>query len=551
MHMEPDNFGFVELVDIRTKQAFPLHRFPYRIGRSPDCDCVLTHPSVSRLHAEIVLKNGSYILHDNGSRQGTYVNGDQVDTYTLSPDDQLQLGSSMESPVLTFTSRAQGRPLNNDLLKSIQQLNAAPTDIEKLRYFLEASRELNSSEKVANILLSLLRTALPLAQMERGYVFLSDPDGTLQFTAGVDCDGRLLKETATVSRTVIGRAAKGKGQFLLTDNLGFDDAELPQSIVAHSIRSVICIPLRETRVTSGISNESQKPLFGLLYLDSRYNPDGFSQTDHELLATIAREAAMLVENLQVAAIEEKQRLYAQELQIAAGIQLGLMALHSSTFSFAKVSAHCEPCSAIGGDFVEIVPTPRAVAAALVDVSGKGVSAAILAATLQGMLYTQLQSSTPLDLVAAAANRYLCMKSVGKYATMLLLRLHADGKLEYVNCGHVQPRVCASERVIVLDASNLPVGLMPDATYESATFQMQPGWRLFAVTDGFTEAENAQGSAFGEERLEDAARCVEIQSAIQQMLDFCAAHPPTDDCTALQLVFNGEVSGPVDGTSPQS
>src|SRR5207253_10004306 len=137
--------------------------------------------------------------------------------------------------------------------------------------------------------------------------------------------------------------------------------------------------------------------------------------------------------------EEAGRRYQQELSIAAAIQQGLMAVTIPEVPFARLSGRNLSCKEIGGDFFDAVNTPTGLAVVLADVSGKGVSAALLASTLQGMIYSQLIAGMPLKEIVAAANRFFTHKLVGeKYATMLLVRLRRDGDLEYVNCGHVPP-----------------------------------------------------------------------------------------------------------------
>ncbi len=96
----------------------------------------------------------------------------------------------------------------------------------------------------------------------------------------------------------------------------------------------------------------------------------------------------------------------------------------------------------GCDFFDVVADKGMLNLALVEVSGKGISAAFLASTLQGMLYVPLQAQQELPAIAPAVNRYLCRKNIGKYATMLLPRLQEDGSLEYLNCGQIHPRVCS-------------------------------------------------------------------------------------------------------------
>jgi len=142
---------------------------------------------------------------------------------------------------------------------------------------------------------------------------------------------------------------------------------------------------------------------------------------------------------------------------------------------------------------------------LADVSGKGVSAALLASTLQGMIYSHLSSGMPLLDVVNAVNHFFTEKLVGeKYATVLLARLRRDGDLEYVNCGHVQPLLVCGGEVMRPPHGNVPVGLLADATFESARCQMKSGDRFILVTDGVTEAENAMGDFFEDFRLEAAA-----------------------------------------------
>jgi serine phosphatase RsbU (regulator of sigma subunit) len=256
------------------------------------------------------------------------------------------------------------------------------------------------------------------------------------------------------------------------------------------------------------------------------------------MRTIAREAAALVDNAQLAVIEDQARKHQEELQIAARIQQGLMAPQIPDFPFAGVQAHSIACSAVGGDFFDVISGVDTLNVALVDVSGKGISAAILASTLQGMLHVQLEAGQPLGAIAAATNRYLCQKAVGKYATMLLLRLHQDGTLEFLNCGHVKPRLCSDARVSLLEQSNVPVGLIEGAEYTAGNVTLPPGSRVILVSDGITEAEDAQGEPFGDERLDSASLCGDLPGVLQRMAEFCAGHPANDDCTIVQVTFTG-------------
>jgi len=533
----------MELVDGSSRRTVVIDRFPFVIGRSSECNLALPQSYVSRSHATITHDGTQFVLEDAQSRHGTFVNGKQVTSRTLQPGDRIQFGS-LDAPQLRLAAEDTKATTGPNILSQLQGISAQHSDLEKLRWFLEAARELNSAGQVDRVLASLLETTLALAKVERGYVFLTGASGALEMALGRDATGNVLTDAPTVSRTVMRQATRGTDQFIVTDTLTAE-GEVPESIVASSIHTIICIPLRRTRQTrhgESAEDTAGRQVFGALYLESRFQPGGFSDVDHDLMRTIAREAAALVDNAQLAAIEDQARKHQEELQIAARIQQGLMAVQIPAFPFAGVLGHSIACSAVGGDFFDVISGEDTLNVALVDVSGKGISAAILASTLQGMLHVQLEAGQPLDAIAAATNRYLCLKDVGKYATMLLLRLHQDGWLEYLNCGHVHPRLCSDAGVSRLDQSNVPVGLLDGAEYTVGNVTLRPGSRVILVSDGITEAEDAQGEFFGDERLDSASLCGDLPGVLQRMADFCAGHPANDDCTIVQVAFTGQASG---------
>jgi sigma-B regulation protein RsbU (phosphoserine phosphatase) len=87
-----------------------------------------------------------------------------------------------------------------------------------------------------------------------------------------------------------------------------------------------------------------------------------------------------------------------------------------------------------------------------------------------------------------------------------------------------------------------VGLLSGAEYTVGNVTLRPGSRVILVSDGITEAEDAQGEFFGEERLDSASLCGDLPGVLQQMADFCAGHPANDDCTIVQVAFTGPASG---------
>lgn len=529
------------LLDGAIETPGTISQSPYTIGRLPDRDLVLSHPFVSRKHAEILYENGAFWIHDCDSRHGTFVNGKRIDRQQLASNDAIHFGS-LDGPMLRFD--AQGGASNStirDLLGQIQAISSPNSDLEKLRWFLEAARKLNDVGAVDQILASLIETTLQLTKVERGYVFLKNEAGDLKLAVGRSSSGECLVDDLTLSHTAIMQATRTAGEYMVTDTLTAESGARTDSMVAQSIRTVICIPLRRRRSEAarkpGESDAVAQEILGVLYLDSRLNPGKLTQVDNDLLKTIATEAAALIENAQLAIAEEHARRYREELNIAASIQQNLMTVKIPALPFARVSARSIPCKEIGGDFFDVVADNESISLVLADVSGKGVSAAILASTLQGLIYSQLLASQPLQSIAEVANRYICAKDVGKYATMVILKLSRFGVLDYINCGHIHPLLCGPAGTHRLKSSNLPVGLIEEAEFRGATVHIQTGSRVLLVTDGVTEAENGSGEFFGDLRLEQAAGChVNLEELFERVQEFCGAVPANDDCTMLQVDF---------------
>ena len=197
-----------------------------------------------------------------------------------------------------------------------------------------------------------------------------------------------------------------------------------------------------------------------------------------------------------------------------------------------------PCHAIGGDFYDAVALDECVCVAIADVSGKGVPASIVAATLQGIIHAQMLSGQSLPEIAALVNRFLCTRKVGKYATMVLLKLFPDGLVEFVNCGHVQPVIVTDTGVRRLQESNLIVGLISVANYVSQKCRLEPGERILLATDGITEAENNAGEQFGDDRFDEVASLTSLDALLDHVAKFQAPLEAQDDWTILDIRFEG-------------
>jgi serine phosphatase RsbU (regulator of sigma subunit) len=530
--------------DADGEHSFALDRDSISIGRSAGQDFVLHDPRVSRKHAVITRDDGLYAVVDQGSTHGTFLNGERIEHSALKNGDVLQLGSLVGSK-LRFQSTT-GQKENTDhltvvseLLSSFHELTPntdegrpATGEIGKLSWLLSAARQLNAGGAIGEILTTLLELTLQITGVERGFVFLKEGE-EMRLARGLNAGGKIIEEDSTVSRRAMQTAIESGSKFSIRDTQRDEAASAWASVISNSIRSVYCIPLRKRD-----SPSSQNKLLGLLYLDSQIGPGYLSEVDHQLLDTIATEAAALLHNALLAEAEHEARRAREELAVAAQIQTGLMSIALPVLPWATLQAKMIPCLEVGGDFFNAVAFDDCLCAGIADVSGKGVAAAIVAATLQGIIHAQLLSRQSLPEIAAQLNQFLFARSVGKYATLVLLKFYKDGRLEYLNCGHIYPLLVRGGHVQRLTESNLVVGLLPEVSYNSGDCQLQTGDRLLLVTDGLVEAENEAGEPFGDAGLDQVANFADIEAILEHVAGFQAKDQAQDDCTALQVQYLG-------------
>ena len=539
-------FPTLVFVQGNEQRTINLDHTPFTVGRKVDKDLVIADPRVSRDHAIITSENGQFCVQDQGSKHGTFVNGERVQRKMLERNDRVEFGVRDISYVIFNPQHATSNTAR-EFLSQISgiQISTDTTDLEKLTLFLEAARKLNTIGVLDEILVTLLELTLKLTRAERGYVFMKvEEGGGLRLAAGRNSKGEPLLDDKTISHSILEETLKSNSEFVITDTSRSLDLAGRQSIVAYDLRTVICMPLRKPQVQT--TRDASAPVdalseaMGVLYVDSRFASRDISSVSNDILRAIATEAASLIENARLVQAEEAARRYQQELSIAASIQQRLMAVTIPEVPFAQLNGRNLSCKEIGGDFFDAVNTDEGLAVVLADVSGKGVSAALLASTLQGMIYSQLAVGMGLVDIVTAVNAFFTHKHIGeKYATLIIARIRKDGELEYVNCGHVPPLLVCKNEVIRPPHGNLPVGLLAEATYTSDRVSLHTGDRLILVTDGVTEAENARGDFFEDQRLETVAgKSSSMEDIFAALANFCGGTPLSDDCTVVELVYSG-------------
>jgi phosphoserine phosphatase RsbU/P len=241
--------------------------------------------------------------------------------------------------------------------------------------------------------------------------------------------------------------------------------------------------------------------------------------------------------------EAEQRAHEQDLDLAMRIQAKL--LPPKTFDSDAWETHYryEPAGVVGGDYCELIALPdrKSLFFAVGDVSGKGVAASLLMTHLSAIFRSLLSLELPVAEVVSRANRLFCEGTTeAHYATLACGRTTPDG-VELCNAGHCTPLLLTSQGAEKFEATGLPLGLFCGGAYSVKPIRLNPGDRLVLYSDGVTEAQDPQGTEYGEERLVGSLRkhhdhdCAEMTDRVlRDLAVFRGTRPPADDTTLLIL-----------------
>ena len=510
----------------------------FRIGRKSESDLRSIGTDVSREHAEIVrLEDGRFVLKDRGSRCGTFVNDEQVIERPLRHRDRIRLGRSGSAEMIFLADDASESPVSHA---------SNLIDFRPLTALLDRLRGLGSSRVLDEVLVLVMDSAIDATGAERGFIMLANPHGVLEFTVArargkITLSGQSFATSQKIPQEVF---ATGRER-IVADLREGDFAGEHHGTVALGIRHVLCTPLRVVRYFEQSSTDAEQRPIGVLYLDSREKGQLMSREARSALEAVAGEAASAIESARLYREATEKARMERELLLAAEIQRALLPDAMQSGPHFEVAAASIPCRSIGGDFFDYFNLADGrFAFTLGDVAGKGPPAALLTAMVQGAFAAQVTSTDSPAALMAHINRTLVRRAIqARFVTVMYGVLDADGRLTYCNAGHNPPVLVGRNGVRRLDTGGLILGLFPQATYEEETLQLEEGDTLVVFSDGVTEALNAAGDEFGEERL---LPCVDehrgsptgvlLDRILATVKAFAAGAAQNDDVTALVLRY---------------
>ena len=244
-------------------------------------------------------------------------------------------------------------------------------------------------------------------------------------------------------------------------------------------------------------------------------------------------------------VKEKEKLES-ELEIARQVQAQLFPKEVPTLATLELAGVCNPARVVSGDYYDFIPiASRGAAVVLGDISGKGISAALLMASVQASLHAQLAMDTDTEVSTATLvtrlNRQLYASTPPeKYATFYCAVYdERNNRLSYTNAGHLAPILIRNGQAIRLESNGTVVGIFPEYPFEQATIDLQTGDLLAVFSDGITESEDAQEEQYGDDRLIELLTANSgrpLNEIIQLVMDTIGkwGHDPSarDDITML-------------------
>jgi phosphoserine phosphatase RsbU/P len=523
------------------------------LGRSFNSDVYIGDLNVSRRHAQIEATERGHVLEDLGSGNGTFVNEARLShPHRLQPNDIVRIGGSSfrfeddrsrqrwSDDVLTVIADAaiieaeHKRPAAGDAEPSRSVSHTmTPARAEKALEAMIAVADAIATELDLGLLLDKILDCLfeVFPQAERGFVLLTNPatgalvpEATKQrssFSAGLKFSRTVFNQVMAGETGVIRggtipperplAVARGPdGRYITSENNLFALDEDRQQGEPKMGAPLLC----------------RGECLGTLQLEAEPGSRAFFfSEDLALLAAIARQAAVAIANSRAGQSLLVQQRLQDDLRLARQIQRSFLPQSLPQIAHLQFATHYQPALHVGGDFYDIlVLGPERVAMMVGDISGKGVSAALLMAKLTTDIRILSRSAlSPGELLTKANTALAESGQDAIFATVVYVLLDLAARtLTVANAGH-QPPLVVSRRFNGLgeldDATCVALGVMPDMVYTEKVYELAAGDVILLYTDGINEAMNKHHQEYSMDRLRVAMSTGPIEPAavVQRVL----------------------------------
>jgi len=528
------------------------------IGRSEDNEITIDDPYSSSHHAIIESSDDGFMIRDDSSKNGTFVNGVEIFTKTpLKKGDEVLLGSTricFDKELLTsvdvsdvptsHTALNTVIPIDNILKKSdiYQTLGptSAPADLKQVKAEYNALSVLN---EVSNALLlhkplkelmdQIMELICDHLPMDRGILMIKEGQPPQLIPKIIRIEKEDLKsKSIKVSQSIINMVLDQHSSVLTSDAQSDTRFKEQESVIQSNIHSAMCVPLW-----------NNQEIIGIVYLDRISLLDQFSEDDLKLLTLLSNLAAVKIENAK--SIEDaiaKEKLE-KELELASQIQQDLLPKEQPASEKFDIAGTNIPCFQVGGDYFDFFSIgPDRIGIVIADVSGKGMGAGLLMAGFRAGLHAEIHHNYAIKKMVEKMNDFVHRDTTtNQFITFFYCELdEKEGKASYVNAGHNPPVVLDKKgKIIRLERCGLCLGMFPGAEYEVNEIPLNIGESALLFTDGIPDSRDEKENDFEEKRMIDIFKKNAKLSA-QEIMDkickevetFTSGAPQQDDMTLV-------------------
>jgi sigma-B regulation protein RsbU (phosphoserine phosphatase) len=508
------------------------------LGRATECTIPIRDRYLSRRHAEIAFDNDAWIVRDLGSVNGTLLNGARLEgSAPLRPGDRIHLGdteivvdaeeaTTSQSHIIALDTDSQATNLAIPLRDAIE-------DTTRTNILALLAMQFIEDRSMGELFDFILDRVVELLQPSRAALALLSDDGETFANVLLRRSDASESVDLFISRTLLREVIDGRKVVAFVDTSQDEKLAQAKSIVAQDIRSAVCAP-----VMIGDA------VLGVLYLDFQATRGSVTRDDVNLLAQIARFAAVKLETTRLREEASAKARLEEELRTAYTIQSRLLPAQLPSIDGYAFAGANRPCRTVSGDYYDVVVRPDGrLYFIMADVSGKGITAALVMASVATAfnIFTRTDP-TPAELLRELNTTLAPKTAPTKFVTMVVGVLDPKtGAIEFANAGHVAPLVISKSGVAQLTVTDMVVGLFAQAKYRNQSVTLDAGDSLVLFTDGVTEAENEVEEQLG---LDPVAQCVStmhgtpapevldtIENHVQEFIGNAAL---ADDLTMLAL-----------------
>lgn len=416
---------------------------------------------------------------------------------------------------------------------TIQSINT-----DQLNLLMELVGKINSNLDLESLLRDIMDSAKVIMDSEASSLFLLSEDKkklTLTIPTG-PATAELSGKNISSSQGIIGWVTQNR-EPVLVNNVQDDDrfeGELSENS-SFTTKNLICVPL--------INHEGN--LIGVLEAINRKKEEDFSKNLIPVFQTLANQAAIAIENAKLQQERIEKELMYKELEVARTIQSGFWPKKVPNIDGYRIAGCSKPAKSVGGDYYDYIQIPKTNrwGFTVADVTGKGVPASLLMATMRASLRSHVENNNNVGESVNKVNKLIYEDSpIDKFITAVYGELDTESNsFNYVNAGHNNPYLLNPEKheLKALETGGVILGIMDPVDFTEDTITINQGEKLILFSDGIPEARNTQGDFFSDEAFEEWLLEHKSLSASQMMRNllktietFANGEPQSDDITLI-------------------